>query len=472
MRLKLALLIAMAFSSGAACAQARPATLDSAREAARSDRNKESARLFEAYIRDNPAARDKVLREYADQLIYSGRPEAAVPLLREVLARPQIDPAERRTAQHSLALAYAWSDQQQRAIATYEGLLAEDPKDERAIIGRARSLQWLGRPDRALGALGDPSASSMRGDEISGLRSDIGRAARPITELVGQAGEQRRRIGSRRFDVAVTGWRLSHRIPVDSGSTEVQPFYERFTYDPDDRPSAITSTPGLRVRSRFSDRAELGGQIALQRQQYSQGSRSILTGEASLALFPSDDFRVDLVAARRTFDDVRAIEKGISADHFFASADYRPSALWRVTGRGEFASFSDGNRRYWGQAEVERRLSREPNLFVGARATRFEFSKLLDNGYFNPKSFQSAELTGRGWSEIAPKTWLDLSTAIGVEDVDPGATKLAYSGRGRLSHELTDRIEISLTAEIFSTRVRTAGDYERRNLAVGVGYRW
>jgi len=469
-RFSAALLIAFAFSSAPSTAQEWQGRLDLAREAARADRNKESARLFEAILRSHPAARDEVLREYADQLIYSGRPEAAVPLLQEVLARPDIDSGERRSAQRSLALAYAWSDQQRHAIAAYDALLAEDPADEAARIGRARSLQWLGRSDLALAALDSPVA--LGSGEASDIRSAVGRAARPLTEISGQVGQHRRRIGGRRFDVGVTGWRLAHRIAVGSGTAEIQPFYERITYDPDDSASATTATPGVRVRSRIGNGVELGGQLALQQQQFDRGNRSIMTGEASLALLPSDAVRVDLVAARRTFDDVRSIENGISADHLFASADFRPSPLWRITGRGEFADFSDGNRRYWGQAEVERRLSRQPNIFAGARATRFEFSKLLDNGYFNPKSFQSAELTARGWSQIAKKTWLDISAAAGVEDVNPGETKLAYSGRARLSHELTDRLELSATLESFSTRVRTAGDYERRNLAIGLGYRW
>jgi hypothetical protein len=146
--------------------------------------------------------------------------------------------------------------------------------------------------------------------------------------------------------------------------------------------------------------------------------------------------------------------------------------MLKLTLRGELTDFADGNDRRWMQAEAERRVSRKPNIFLGARATAFRFEQQLDNGYFNPKSFRSAELTARGWGQIAPATWLDLAAAVGPEHSEPGGTKLAYWVRGKLSHALTDQLEVAIRAERLSSRGATGSGFSRNIVAGSFGLRW
>lgn len=450
---------------GEAAAQADPPLLAAAREAARTDRNNQSARLFRQYIAENPGERGAVLREYADQLLYSGKPEAAHALLREVLRRPGLSAEERRRAQHSLALALSWSDQHRQALEAYGAVLADDPQDARALAGRARSFHWMGRPDKAEAALKLVPAEAARGEEAAGIRRDIERNRRPLAELSGRLTRQS-------DELEISAFRLGQHFYARSGAFEINPFYEHIRYRPKVGTAADVDQPSLGFRARFADWGQLAGQAALELQHFAGRDRTVPTFEASLALLPRDDLRFDLSAARRTLDNVRSIERNITADHLFASGDYWPTPLWRVTGRGDAARFSDGNERLWVQAEVERRLSRGPNIFVGARATAFGFSKLLDNGYYNPKSARSAELTARGWDQIGRRTWLDLAGSLGPEDAEPGGLKLGYSGRAKLTHGITKRLEASLTAEAFSSRAVTDAGFSRRSLIASVGWRW
>ncbi|HEY5720816.1 MAG TPA: tetratricopeptide repeat protein [Allosphingosinicella sp.] len=462
--LQLILLATCLTRAGPAAAQPVPETLEAAREAARTDRNEESARLFKAHIRADPAARGALLREYADQLVYSGRPEAAVPLYREVLARPDLGAEERRRAEHGLALAFAWSDQHRHAIAAYRAILQEAPEDEAAQLGLARSLHWLGRPDRARAALELLPEESRGGGEGARIGADIVRNSRPRTQFTA-------RLTGQSDDLDIASFRIDQYFHARAGAIQVTPFYERLRYRPEFGPEIRVDYPGLALRARLSDSVEIAGRAGIEYQDLKARDLSVFTYEVSLALMPSDDLRFDLAASRRTYDNVKSIERGITSDQVFVSGDYWPNPLWRVTGRAELSGYSDGNERQWGQAEVERRLSRSPNIFVGARATAFHFSEQLDNGYFNPKHLVSGELTARGWSEIAKGTWLDLAATAGPEYSDPDGTKLIYSGRARLTHRITDRLEASLIAEAFSGALTDTG-FSRGSVIGSIEWRW
>lgn len=109
-------------------AQTPDQLVEMAREAARTDRNKDSAALFQRAIEANPALRNALLREYADQLTYSGRSAEAVPLFREVLAG---NPSEedRKRAERGLALALLWSGQFDDAAKAWQPIVDANPND-------------------------------------------------------------------------------------------------------------------------------------------------------------------------------------------------------------------------------------------------------------------------------------------------------------------------------------------------------
>lgn len=446
-------------------AAAQPATLiERAREAARSDRNSESARLFALHLQQHPEQRREILREYADQLIYSGAPERALPLLREVLGW-SIRDEERRQAQQSYALALLWSDQHRQAIRAYDRILASDPGNEDALLNRVRALQWLGRPDRAAAALDALPQRLREGGRAQEIQRELERNARPTTRVSGHYLDQA-------DGLRIRGFRLDQALFPLSAASQVQPYFEQRRFDKGSDGSISSYGPGIGVAHRPADWLQLRGLVGVEFQRGSGVDRTEPVYEASVAVLPSDRLRFDLVTARRTLDNLRSLQLGITSTHYFASADYWPDPMWKLTARGELTDYSDGNERRWAQVQVERRVSRDPQIFIGARATAFRFEDRLDHGYFNPDNLRSLELTARGWSKVGPATWVDLASSFGPEKSSPGATRLAYRLRGKLTHQLTDRLEASLVAEQLSSQGVANSGFARNTVSLSLGLRW
>jgi len=150
----LILLCGLGLGASPSLAQSAQEVLEQARQAASTNAHREAARLFEQAIALAPEGRSELLLEYADQVAYSGRPAEAVPLYRERLAGPALDPATRERAERSLALALLWSSQFQEAVQAWEVRLRADPGSEEArkalsdaLIGAAR--QFAERADNA-----------------------------------------------------------------------------------------------------------------------------------------------------------------------------------------------------------------------------------------------------------------------------------------------------------------------------------
>ena len=125
--------------------------LQAAREAARTDRNRDAADLFAQAIERAPQRRGELLREYADQL-NSGRAGAAVALYWELLGG-SAPPEERQQVLSGLGLALLWSDQPSQAGVVYQELLRADPANIDARRNLGRALSWSGRQREAAGYL-------------------------------------------------------------------------------------------------------------------------------------------------------------------------------------------------------------------------------------------------------------------------------------------------------------------------------
>jgi tetratricopeptide (TPR) repeat protein len=130
-------------------AEARKALSDAlvgaARQSAERTRNADAAAFFRRAIETAPQRRQEILPEYADQVAYSGNPAGAVPLYREALREGQRPEAERRRIRRGLAFALLWSNQFREAIAAWQPLFRENPRDEEtrkafsdALVGAAR----------------------------------------------------------------------------------------------------------------------------------------------------------------------------------------------------------------------------------------------------------------------------------------------------------------------------------------------
>lgn len=133
------------------------AYVGAARQSAERTRNADAASFFRRAIETAPQRRQELLPELADQVAYSGNPASAVPLYREALRDGQRPEAERRRVRRGLAFALLWSNQFREAIAAWQPLFRENPRDEEtrkafsdALVGAARQAAGQARNAEAV----------------------------------------------------------------------------------------------------------------------------------------------------------------------------------------------------------------------------------------------------------------------------------------------------------------------------------
>ena len=166
------------------------ATLSLARRAARDNRNDDAIALFAAAVELDQRQDRDILREYADQLSFSGQSVDAVPVYLEALANPDISALNRRRAMIGLADAYSWSDRLSDALPVYTELAAAAPEDtalqwakllcEARLAGRSnRNAEAIDRYAKAIAAAPDREPTILA--EYADQLSFVGRSAEAIS---------------------------------------------------------------------------------------------------------------------------------------------------------------------------------------------------------------------------------------------------------------------------------------------------
>jgi tetratricopeptide (TPR) repeat protein len=520
-----ALLIGSAPARAGTAAQEAERAATAAREEARQNRNDVAAVLFEWAVSLAPSRRREWLREWADQLIYSGHAGKAVPLYRELLAGEQPSADERHWTRLGLAQALSWSHQLRASLREYDALLVQDPKDLDARLGRARVLSWIdrnrdslreyeavlrqdpgnvearrglgrvqswrghqrdaqrrlaqllqdhpgdaegmsllaqsqdwmGRPDRAKETLHGLLAHAPDNPRGKQLLAEIERRERPTTGLDVQQSHQSDHL-------TITAQSFQHELRLDDGRTTVGPRFQRLEYVPERGPVDITvNRPGVFARHRFNDRSELTNSLWADLIEPETGkSRTVPTYDTYLTLWPNDLLRFDVGSSRTTFDNIKSLTRGITGTYASFSMDVTPDELSRLTTRFNWGSYSDGNTRRWAQVEVERRVRTHPNLLLGARYTHIDFSKLLDNGYFNPETYHSAVATVHLYGHDGSRFSYDLDGSYGRETARPGGGKPFSSGGVRLHYWLGGRVELEGRYGFFSSQQASSGGFSRQ----------
>lgn len=492
--------LVLGFAAPALAQSTADPLVQQARDAAKADRNREAADRFAQAIERDPSRRRELLQEYADQLTYSDRARQAVPLYREVLASPR-DEAERDRAGHGLGLALLWSDRPAEAVPLWREQLERHPADAEAGRNLGRALSWSGRQREAQARLraqlaahpGDAEARVMlaqaqawmgRGDEalatlgMDGAGRDDGRRLRlqleaqlaPRTEADVQRSTQ-----SDRLDIRAA--RLAQSVELAGGRGTLGAEIGRIDYSArDGGDSARVTRPMLAGRWRFSDAWELHAQAGRERTVMADGTTHEPGVYATwLTWWPGDSFRFDASASRETFDNLRSLRLGLSAQQRGLSMDYTPSERARYTLRLQHGTYADGNRRDWGQFEAEWKLRGHPDVFAGLRYTQFRFDRQLDNGYFNPLRFESAQATLRAqWRPAGDDGPWELSAygAVGQEHSVPDGSKPAYDFSLRAAYRFDERTRLEARAQRFSSGASSNSGFARSTLALHLERTW
>jgi tetratricopeptide (TPR) repeat protein len=483
--------------------EARTALADALVGLARSEaavpRNAEAARLFErAFVIDRPRRRG-LLREYADQVLYSGAAGASIPLYQELLAKADVTADERQQGLLGLARGHAWSGDHRSAVPVYTDLLATWPQDVNARIGRGQSLNSLayheraladfesalqvapgneeamrgaaqsetslgrhraslarlggllaapspdrrtliiaanarrsiGRPDQAAAIARQMLAASPTDAEAQGLLDQVMRERRPLTKFDGE-------VISRSDDLSIATIAASHEVFANAGLTSFGAQARFGTYRGGEFPAYDLASAGVLARHRLNDWLE-ARTSALINQESGEGDDELrFTHDTALSFHLSDTWKIDAQAIRRYADEnPEVFEQDVLADDVGGAIFFTPWRDIRGTLRGYFSDYGDGNQRAWGQADAAYNVLETGNLWLGARATAFEFQEDFDNGYWNPVSYQSVHGTFHAFGSPAPGWWADAQGALGYAWSEKDGNGITGSIEGRISREIT-----------------------------------
>lgn len=473
--------------------------VDAARAAARSDRNAEAADLFASAIARAPQRRRELLQEYADQLNYSSRSRAAIPLFLEALQAPG-SAEERLRLLKGLGLAYLWTDQPTRARPVFEALVAAAPGDQDASRNLGRALSWSGRQRAAVAHLKQRLRAHPDDDEARVIEAQaqawMGRpdsAAQTLAELHRKRDDAQRLAANLELSRApktiadaqtstqsdqldIHAQRLGQTASFAQGRGTAGVRMDHFDYRRQDgTDSAGVTRPVVLGRYRISDAAEINAEVAQEHIRTATGAdHDPVTYASWLTLWPDDLWRLDLSTNRYTFDNLKSLRLGITARQQGVSADFTPTERQRYTIRLEDAAYSDGNRRRNAQFETEYRWRTHPDAWLGLRHTRISFDRQLDDGYFNPLRFESTQLTARVlWRPDGPDGRWDVAAAaaIGREHAQPDGSKPSHDASLRVGWRLDPRTRIEARAQRFSS-LTTASGFARTTFGVSLERNW
>lgn len=512
---------------------ATEALIGAARQAASADRNAESANLFASAIALSPGRRVELGVEYANQLTYSSRADAAIPVYREVLSAPRIDGATRRSAMLGLALALDWSGQTHDSLDVYDEIVSAYPESVEALIGRgniltqldrnrealadferaillapanrepvwrsARSLSYLGRQRLALERLApliesDNDREAMRvaarAEQWMG-RTDraYARALRLLEADPNDAEAQRIRdeialsqrpltevdsfIAKQNDGLILSGATLRQSVGLRDGLAMAGVQTRLLGFNPDSGDSIQIEGLGVFGRNRFNDAFELNASVYLNRIVSADFDRIEPTYDAWLTYWHSDTLRFDASASRSFFDDVKSISLNIMVDSFGLSMDVLPDEDLRISARASYGSITDGNQRVIGQIEAERRVFAKPLIHVGARYGYQNYTKPeLDNGYFDPDWLNSIEATLR--IQLQPhEGWYLSAYGTGGYEWQPGEAKPIFGGALTASYAPSPRFRLDVELRHQNSAATGGSDsYNRTTLSGGFEYRW
>jgi tetratricopeptide (TPR) repeat protein len=509
-------------------------TVLAARQAAREDRNAEAARLFQDAVTEAPELRLDLLPELADQLTYSGRAGEAIPLYQEVLASHTLSPAAARHTALGLALAESWDHKLPQALATYAALLLRDPSDIDALLGHARVLSWENRLKESLREYQEvlrvepgnlealeniarvqswrgrqrsaqrrarailaqhpenrPAALTLANSELWMGRPDVAASesrsylpARPSDPNVRDLYDDINDARSPQFNLASSTANSSDRLNIRSTTMEAVTHEAQgaaslgFRYQPisyegaGSTGSASERRVGVFGSYRFNDWSEVHAAV-LNDDITATGTteKSRLLYDGYVTLWPNDTFRFDVGTRQETFDNIVSLQMGITVATNSISMDFTPDEDTRLTVRASSAQLSDGNRRGWNQLEFERSFARAPHVLFGVRTTGYSFSEALNDGYFSPLRYRSAELTFHLYGDARRRLYYDVAGGYGREWVLFGGTRPTHELHAALSYLLSRKITVQIFYDSFDTRQIDSG-FARTTLGLGLQTRW
>ena len=397
------------------------------------ERLDESARLYTELKAAHPGDA-RVLAGLGRVLSWQGRYDEAEMVFLELEAR-RIDPVQGHLGRANLR---AWRGDLEEALEFYSDVLKADPANLEARLGRTRVQHWLGF-DRAAAAQADAIVLDHP-DHREGqrLRRDIRDSLAPVAGLDGFRYSD---TDSNRVDAAAVSalWFAEPQTSIRIAYTEYDAEFR--CQDP-----AFCDEPGLAVGDLVTTKARsllgaMNSQVIgpltvraeaglVQEESFDGDSRTLAVGGGSIRWQVGPRFSVIGSGWRQALLDTAVlIDRGIRVDSVDMRLEHRFKPRWVLSGAAGIGAYSDDNSRLSAGAAV----SWNPALRVGLSGT-FDvawrsFDEDLNNGYFDPRRFDSELLTVAVWDRYRDGAFYwRVEATYGRQDFETGAATVTGPG--------------------------------------------
>ena len=374
-------------------------------------RANEGLQAYRAWTTAHPTDREALL-EYARALSWNGQLNDAEEIYRPLARLGDAD------AQKGLARMSAWGGQLQQSLEAWQRIVAARPADPEALTGLGQVLHWLGRDADASAALTLALRANPGYGDARVLRSWVDAVLRPTVTV--------RTLGSDDSDHnRVTNLALRYE-QVAGGSTGVGGEYAGRSAtlgSIDSRVDAVSAFArwqgGVWRLRADAGVARHSSTLAVS----TGGSRTLGSAGLHLSGLLARALAITLDAARAPFDETaRLIASGVVSSEYGGEAELSLPARFALSAAASHARFTGGardNARNAASSALRWNYNRRWSVSVGAR--QFGFDTTSSDGYFAPRKYTLAELSGRG--RVGAELGWNADADVGV-----GRQSIAFYG--------------------------------------------
>ncbi|HEX4468089.1 MAG TPA: tetratricopeptide repeat protein, partial [Gemmatimonadaceae bacterium] len=432
-----------------------------------------SAALFRVYLRLAPRDDDARIG-LARTLAWRGEYDQAIALCDSVIAR---DP-RRRDAMQLGAQALAWSGNVHGAISRYERWLSTHPDDAESWVGLANTWRWAGQREQTRQALqhavaADPHNVDAR-TQLEFANVALSPSLEPIVSTSDDSDDNRATTYLVRGSLASL---LNARVLGDA-SYRVADFGAEHGTSATLR-GASSWAPG---DERWMLRAEAGAARVDATDAFgsTHETRVLPLLGVRFADHPTRAITVGASATRAPFDETASLMRaGIATTSVGADAGITLGEQIGLTGDGSWTRLSGGsgpNSRLSGSGSL--RWSPAALWSFAASVRSFAYDHAALDGYFTPKGYVLAEMSGRlhlgrelGWA-LDSELGLGNQTIVGFDNSRAG--RFAQRASAAVAYRPAPGFEWSLSggfANVASPTTISSADYRAYTVSINGRFR-